>query len=55
MTNVFDFLIRLKTVKKGEAGLPPSQMRNGLLAEHLGAPMLAKLSQVDRSRRKRRG
>ena len=55
MTNVLGFLIRLKTVKKGGAGLPPRPMREGLSTEHLGSPMLAKLNQVHRARRKRGG
>lgn len=54
MTNsVLDFFIRLKTVKKGGAGLPPRQMRDNLLAEYLGPAMHAKLYQVHRARKRR--
>lgn len=53
MTNVMDFLIRLKTVGKGGTGLPVRQVREVLLAEHMGAEMHAKLNQVHRARRKR--
>lgn len=55
MTNFLDFLIRLKTVGKAGTGLPPRQMREALLTEHLGPAMLAKLNQVHRARKKRGG
>ena len=55
MTNVLDFFIRLKTVRKGGAGLPPRGMRDALLAEHMGPLMHAKLHLVHRARRKRGG
>ena len=53
MTNILDFLIRLKTIRKGGTGLPPRWMRNSLMAEHLGSAMLTKLGQVYRARRRR--
>jgi hypothetical protein len=53
MANVLDFLIRLKTVRKGGAGLSPRRMRDALLAEHMGPVMHAKLNQVHRARRRR--
>ena len=53
MTNIFDFLIRLKTVKKGGSGLSPRPMRDALLAEYMGRAMHAKLNQAYRARRKR--
>lgn len=53
MTNFVDFLIRLKSMRKGGAGLPPRPMREELSAEHLGPAMHAKLNQVHRSRKKR--
>ena len=55
MTNILDFFMRLKTVSKGGAGLPPRRMRDALLAEHLGPEMHAKLNQVHKSRKKRGG
>ncbi|MBI4115794.1 MAG: hypothetical protein HY447_04365 [Candidatus Omnitrophica bacterium] len=55
MSNVLDFLIRLKTVKKGGAGLPPRRMRESLLAEHMGPAMHAKLNLVYRERKRRGG
>lgn len=55
MSNPLDFFIRLKTVKKGGAGLPPRGMREALLTEHMGAVMHAKLNLVNRARRKRGG
>lgn len=53
MTNVLDFLIRLKTMRKEGNGLPPRSMRDSLMTEHMGTEMHAKLNQVYRSRRKR--
>ena len=53
MTNVVDFLMRVRMVGKGGAGLPPRWMRDSLMAEHMGPVMLAKLNQVHRARRKR--
>lgn len=53
MTNVLDFFIRLKTVRRGGGGLPPRGMREALLTEHLGSAMHAKLHLVYRARRKR--
>lgn len=53
MTGVVDFFIRMRTERKGGAGLPPRWMRDSLMAEHLGSAMLAKLNQVHRARRKR--
>ena len=53
MSNVLDFLIRLKTLRKGGAGLPPREFRDSLLAEYLGAEMHSKLHRVYRARRKR--
>lgn len=53
MTNVMDFLIKLKTIHKSGAGLPPRKMRDDLLTEHMGSTMHAKLNQVNRARRKR--
>ena len=53
MSNVLSFLIRLKTIRKGEAGLTPRKMREALLAEHLGPLMHSKLNLVYRDRRKR--
>ncbi len=53
MSNVIEFLLRLKMVGKGGAGLPAHQLRDVLLAEHMGAEMHAKLNQVYRARRKR--
>ena len=53
MTNVLDFLVRLKMVGKGGAGLPTRQVRDALLAEHMGPAMHAKLNQVHRAKRKR--
>ena len=53
MTNALDFLIRMRTSKKGGVGLPPRAMRDSLMAEHLGPAMLAKLGQVYRARRRR--
>lgn len=55
MSNPLDFFIRLKTMKKGGAGLPPRGMREALLTEHMGAVMHAKLNLVNRARRKRGG
>lgn len=55
MTNVVDFLIRLKTIKRGGAGLPPRRMRDAILTEHLGEGMHAKLAQVYRARKRRGG
>ena len=55
MTNVLDFFIRLKTIKRGGAGLPPRGMRDAILAEHMGPAMHAKLYLVHRARRKRGG
>ena len=52
MTNVLDFLIRLKTVKKGGAGSMPQSLRDALFAEYLGPAMHAKLNHVSRTRRK---
>jgi hypothetical protein len=51
--NMLDFLIRLKSVRKGGAGLPPREMRDPLMSEHLGPAMHAKLRQVSRARKKR--
>jgi hypothetical protein len=51
--NLLDFLIRLKSVKKGGAGLPSREMRDSLMAEHLGPVMHAKLRQASRARKKR--
>ena len=53
MTNVLDFLIRLKTVRREGTGLPPRSMRDGLMAEYLGPAMHAKLNQAHRARKKR--
>ena len=53
MTNVLDFLIRLKTVRKGGPGLTPPRMREGLVSEHMGPAMHAKLNLVYRARKKR--
>jgi len=55
MANVLEFLVRLKMVKKGGAGLPPRHLRDSLLAEHPGAAMLSKINQVHRARKKRGG
>lgn len=55
MSNVLDFFIRLKMVRKGGMGLPPRGMREALLAEHMGPAMHAKLHLVHRARRKRGG
>lgn len=52
MTHVIGFLNRLKNIRKGEAGLPPRQMRDSLLAEYMGPAMHAKLNQVHRARKK---
>ena len=53
MTHVMDFLIRLKSVRKGGLALPLRHMRDALLTEHLGPEMHAKLNQVYRERRRR--
>ena len=53
MLGMFDFLMRIKTLKKGGAGLPPRWMRDSLMSEHMGPDMLAKLNQVHRAKRKR--
>ena len=53
MSGMIDFLIRIKTLKKGGAGLPPRWMRDSLMSEHMGPDMLAKLNQVHRAKRKR--
>ena len=53
MTNMLDFFIRLKTIKKGGAGLPSRGMREALLTEHMGSAMHAKLNLVYRARRRR--
>ena len=55
MTHVLGFLNRLKSIKKGGAGLPPRRMRDSLLAEHLGPAMHAKLNLVYRARKKPSG
>ena len=55
MTNVLDFLIRLKTIRKGETGLSPRRMRDALNAESLGPEMHAKLNHVYRAARRKRG
>ena len=52
MSHALEFLMRLKTLKKGGAGLPTRKMREKLLAEHLGPAMLAKLNLVHRARKK---
>ena len=54
MTSILDFLIQMRMTKKGGgAVLPPKSMRDGLMAEHLGPAMLAKLNRVHRAKRKR--
>lgn len=53
MSNMLDFLIRLKMIKKGGAGLSPRHMREALMSEHLGAGMHAKLNRVYRARKRR--
>lgn len=53
MTNMLDFLIRLRMVRKEGFGLPPRRMRDNLQAEHMGPAMHAKLNLVYRERRKR--
>lgn len=55
MTHVLGFLNRLKSIKKGGAGLPPRRMRDSLLAEHMGPAMHAKLNLVYRARKKPSG
>lgn len=55
MANVLDFLVRLKTVKKGGTGLPSRGLRDELLSEHLGPEMLWKLNQVHRARKRHGG
>ncbi len=52
MTHVLGFLNRLKSIRKGGAGLPPRRLRESLLAEHMGPAMHAKLNQVYRARKK---
>lgn len=53
MTNMLDFLIRLRTVRKEGIGQPPRSMRDNLEAEHMGPAMHAKLNWVYRERKKR--
>lgn len=53
MTNMLDFLIRLKTIRKEGIGLTPRRMRDTLQAEHMGPAMHAKLNWVYRERKKR--
>ena len=53
MTSILDFLIQMRMTKKGGAVLPPKSMRDGLMAEHLGPAMLAKLNRVHRAKPKR--
>ena len=53
MSHVIDFFIRLKTIRKGGAGLPPRTMRSALMTESMGPAMHAKLYQVHRDRKKR--
>ena len=52
MTHVMGFLNRLKSIRKGEAGLPPRRMRDSLLAEYMGPTMHAKLNQLQRARKR---
>ncbi len=53
MNHVEDFMVRMKMIRKGGAGLPPRWMRDSLMTEHLGSDMLKKLSLVHRAKQKR--
>lgn len=53
MSRALSFWMRLKTIRKGGAGLPPRRMRDALFTEYLGPNMHSKLNQAYRARKKR--
>lgn len=53
MDQIEQFMVRMKMVRKGGAGLPPRWMRDSLMTEHLGSDMLEKLNLVNQAKRKR--